>query len=349
MRCPLCKSPNPDGKKFCGDCGGSLQPLSSLAEPDLRARLRSIIKEELKDQKVLEVEIAESIASRAMNWAKAAAFVAGIPLALLLLVLSGFGVKKYSDFWDLINEAEVKIKPLVVDARKRADELATDTARLKKQSEEVRKQIASLQPELDAFKTARGDIQKRLAGVEGEVQGIKKKLFVGEPLTPEQFERYVGGVEFSGWLPKFAVLHNTGAPKLSDWHRVPSETRIRNLAEYYANERGWSGGPHLIIDDRMIWVFNPLTKPGIHSPSWNQDTIGITMVGDYSIEPFNEAVRDNTVKAIATLYGRLKLKADTLRFHSEDPRGVQQQCPGKNVDKADMIRRVDAVLSKRPG
>ena len=34
MNCPQCKAANPDGKKFCGECGGELKELEAVAVPD---------------------------------------------------------------------------------------------------------------------------------------------------------------------------------------------------------------------------------------------------------------------------------------------------------------------------
>ena len=52
---------------------------------------------------------------------------------------------------------------------------------------------------------------------------------------------------FDTWRPQFAVLHNTAAPKLAEWHSVPGETRMRNLETYYRDAQHWSAGPHLFV------------------------------------------------------------------------------------------------------
>ena len=60
--------------------------------------------------------------------------------------------------------------------------------------------------------------------------------------------------------------------------------------------------PHLFVADDLIWVFTPLTVAGVHSPSWNDVAWGVEMVGEYDIETFGDAVRDNTVSALAALH-----------------------------------------------
>lgn len=166
------------------------------------------------------------------------------------------------------------------------------------------------------------------------------KGIVGKGFRPQEFEDYISALVFTSWRPQFVVVHNTAAPKLSQWHSTSGETRIRNLEHYYRDIQKWSAGPHLFIADDLIWVFTPLTTSGIHSPSWNPISWGIEMVGDYDTEPFNPGVRENTVDALAALHALRGLDPDTIRFHKEDPATTHTNCPGKNVDKQELIQRV---------
>jgi hypothetical protein len=120
---------------------------------------------------------------------------------------------------------------------------------------------------------------------------------------------------------------------------------MRSIETYYGG-LGWKGGPHLIIDDRVTWVLNPLTKPGTHTASWNNKSFGVTMIGNYNVEPLDTEVRDNTVQAVAILSAALKLKADSLRLHRDDSLTSSSDCPGKNVVRNDIIRLVEASISK---
>jgi hypothetical protein len=63
------------------------------------------------------------------------------------------------------------------------------------------------------------------------------------------------------------------------------------------------------------------------------------MVGDYETEPFGAEVRGNAIRALAALHSALGLDPHSLRLHKEDPR-TTHICPGRNVDKADVINRV---------
>ena len=74
-------------------------------------------------------------------------------------------------------------------------------------------------------------------------------------------------------------------------------------------------------------------------------SIGVDMVGNFSTTQGNAAVLDNAVKAIAIIDAALGIEAGTLKFHSEDPRSFHKDCPGKTVDKIDVIHRIGALLS----
>lgn len=170
------------------------------------------------------------------------------------------------------------------------------------------------------------------------------KGIVGKSFTPGAFNDYVAAITFPTWRPQFVVLHNTATPKLADWHSLPGEVRMRNLENYYKNDQQWSAGPHLFVADDLIWVFTPLNLSGVHSPSWNAMAWGVEMVGDYSVEPFGAAVRENVISALATLHAALGLNPDMLRLHKEDPK-TTHICPGKHVIKSDIIQEVHAKLS----
>jgi hypothetical protein len=353
MECPTCKSSNPGGKRFCGDCGARLTP-DDPTNADLRRLVKGILEKDLKDQNVVEVEIAESIANRVIGWAKLLTYVVGIPVALVLLTLGGFGISKISDLKELSTAAELRIKSLDMDAegkQQKLKELEPKIAAI----EAADKRVSELETDLNhkvtesqrAFEDKIANLEKefenRVSGVQGEVDQIKKAIdFVGKAFTPVEFREYVSGVQFTSWKPEFIVLHNTSDPTLEQWHKLSSRTALQKFAEYYGG-MGWSGGPHLFVDDKTIWVFNPLNKPGVHAASWNKISLGVMMIGDYDTEAFDDNVRNNTVQAIAILDEALKLKAETLRFHRDEPNATHS-CPGKNVVKEDIIRRISTSL-----
>ncbi len=175
------------------------------------------------------------------------------------------------------------------------------------------------------------------------------KGIVGRGFTADNFRTYVNTLTLTDWRPQFVVLHNTSSPRLSQWHSTPGEQRMQNLQSYYRDQMHWSAGPHLFVADDLIWAFTPLTTSGVHSPSWNGISWGVEMVGEYEIEPFSAQVRDNAVQALAVLHRWQGIDPGTLHFHKEDPLTTHKICPGKNVDKPDMIARVQEQMRDSAG
>ena len=156
---------------------------------------------------------------------------------------------------------------------------------------------------------------------------------VGRAFTPSAFKAYVDGLTWDGgFRPVGIALHNTASPSLAQRPAGLTFQHIKNLEAYYRDQRNWNGGPHLFVDDKQIWVFNDLTKMGVHSPSWNRSHLGIEMLGDYSCESFTDGrgakVRANTVAAMAALNRKLGFAAGDFRFHVEDKKS-DHDCPGK--------------------
>lgn len=172
------------------------------------------------------------------------------------------------------------------------------------------------------------------------------KGIIGKGFTADEFKAYVAGLDISKTFAKFLVLHNTALPTLAQWHSVSGEKRMAALANYYQNVQGWSGGPHLFIADDLIWVFTPLTVPGVHSPSWNSISFGAEIVLDGEQESFTDPQKSLVLSALATLHIAAHLDPDTLKFHFEDPK-TTHKCPGKNVIKQDVVARLKEEISSR--
>lgn len=179
------------------------------------------------------------------------------------------------------------------------------------------------------------------------------KGIIAKSFTPETFDKYLQTLKFGAWKPSFIVLHNTAIPKLSDRPNGLTIDHIKALEAFYRDTQHWSAGPHIFVDDKQIWVFSPLTSPGVHSPSWNSISWGIEMLGDYNTEPFDSGrgllVQNNAVAAIASLSALVGLASDSLRLHREDPKTTHKGCPGSNVIKSKVIAEVTELIHKRHG
>ena len=169
----------------------------------------------------------------------------------------------------------------------------------------------------------------------------------GRGLTLDQLKAHVENLKFTAWKPSFMVLHNTGSPTLKQWHSTPGATRMKNLENYFRNERGWQSGPHAFVADDLVWLFTPFTAKGTHSPSWNGTALGIEMVGDFSTEDDDAGpglkVKNNTAALFGMLHAKLGLNPATIKLHKEDKK-TTHDCPGKNIEKADFIQRIEEYM-----
>lgn len=167
---------------------------------------------------------------------------------------------------------------------------------------------------------------------------------VGKAYSPgADILKYIRANKPTAWKPQFVVLHNTAAPTIAQWHNVSGAQRMANLADFYKNQQHWSAGPHFFVADDGTWAFTPLTSPGVHSPSWNNISIGVEMVGDYDTESFDKGlglkVQQHAIDTLACLHYVLGLDSSTIKLHKEDPK-TTHICPGKNVDKSKVIKAV---------
>jgi hypothetical protein len=171
------------------------------------------------------------------------------------------------------------------------------------------------------------------------------KGIVGQRFTAVEFATYVETLAFPGWRPSLIVVHNTQIPTLATWQAVPGERWMRSLERYYRDEQGWSGGPHLFIEPGGIWVFTPLTVPGVHSPSWNGSAWGVEIVGDFDREPFTAEGKDTVLNALTALHRRMEWTEPRLRLHKEDPKTTHTGCPGAAIDKIELETKVQFMLA----
>ena len=159
--------------------------------------------------------------------------------------------------------------------------------------------------------------------------------YVGKRFTPTSFVAYLDRLAFDGWQPKGVCLHHTASPSLAMRPQGLTDQHLQNLLSYYQDELGWSGAPHLFIDDREdgIIVFQRLDRRGVHARTFNATHWGIEMLGDYDTEDPTTGrgakVLNNACAATAHLMRKIGVGAEMV-FHRDDPK-TTKTCPGRHV------------------
>ena len=186
MDCPKCSAPNAKNQNYCGECGAQLVTALGLPTAELRQQIQTILRQELKDQKLVEIEVTEAIVNRITNWTRLLGYFAGIPLAILILVLGALGIKNYTDVSATASAAEQKMGALVENASKQAQQqtqfienASKEGSKLVKQTEELRIQLADVGPKIAAIKANAAAIEantRELQNLKGAVNDIQKAV-----------------------------------------------------------------------------------------------------------------------------------------------------------------------------
>lgn len=184
------------------------------------------------------------------------------------------------------------------------------------------------------------------------------------PYTRATFLARVQSLKFNkGFTPKGIVLHNMGAPNLTQGMSTPSAQREANMITYYRGMR-WHSGPHLNIwPGNLIYEMSDLEHDGVHCSCANRGCpgpadgfFGVEMLGDFSkhADAFNTGlgaeVRDNTVFALAALFLQFGgTPRPFLAWHyGLLPHATCEHdhhaCPGDNVDMEDVRTRVEQQM-----
>lgn len=168
-------------------------------------------------------------------------------------------------------------------------------------------------------------------------------------MTRKEFEMYLSSLQFTSFTPSFVTLHHTASPSLAQRPHGFTQQHLLNLLDYYQNTMGWNGGPHVFIDDQEdgIIVFQRMDRRGVHAVSFNKNSWGVEMLGYYDHEDFDsgrgKTVRDNAMQALAIMCKHIGVKANTIKFHRDDPK-TTKTCPGTKVSKAYVTHAVEVLL-----
>lgn len=172
--------------------------------------------------------------------------------------------------------------------------------------------------------------------------------YIGQGLSLDAFRTYVQSYTFGSVPPDQLVLHNTANPDAS-WAPLNGDPRIKwdrdeaglTAAQIYAKRRkqldgvrdyyislGWQAGPHLFVDDRLIWLFTPMDTIGVHAKEGNSYhdaaghlhyTIGIEVVGWYGTvgwpAPIQTLLR-GAVQCLRDVLGTFQIVYKAAPLHS---------------------------------
>ena len=160
MNCRKCNAPNPEGKRFCGDCGASLDAM----DEDFRLRVQGLLREHLKDQKLVEIEITDEVMARLKTWGKPFLYM----FAMFIAVLGGLGYRSMRDIVRAMESAQV-------DAVQKLREQATaESKSLAKEAETIRAQYRKLGDQQDLVSQLR-QTEDQLKAIQSASRNLKAR------------------------------------------------------------------------------------------------------------------------------------------------------------------------------
>jgi len=220
---------NPEGNKYCGQCGFALDAAASslraLVEETLKQQLEAAFDARFKDGQVVQVEITEAIAEKLSNWARMLGFFIGVPITVLLLVLGFLGYSKFSDFSNLVEDRKSKLESLFNARQTQVDAIRSKGDDLNREYQDLESRLPyykSLGQRLEELDRKQGDLAKKVEQVE------RLTFKPSRSLTP-QLERKLKSAlsSFQGYFQKLGFKPNTRDISVS------LEPKVEHALAYY--------------------------------------------------------------------------------------------------------------------
>lgn len=178
MNCFRCSSGNAEDQKFCGNCGAPLHLNEFLQEA-----IQASLKDRLRDQKVVESEIAETVANRLIGWGKILGVLIGIPLGILTVVLS-FNLR---DLSKIAEKARTEVGSEITAATDQAKKLKTETQALQQQVDEAKPQLehlGAIQADVNnKLGVLQKNVEQELARINTKVDKVEEKIGCADDLS----------------------------------------------------------------------------------------------------------------------------------------------------------------------
>lgn len=241
--CSKCGFANPAVNRRCGSCGeildSELLVLQAQIETIVANSLEAQLKDKYKDQKLVEIETTQLIASRLSEWAKILGFFVAIPVAILAVILGVLGLSNYADFKARINTVQKDATEKLAEAQRKAQDLNNT-------GESLRAEYEKAKVELQSF----NQLSSEVRGLASRVEKIEKVQFSGStPATQSRLEEVLHQFQ--------EYFHALGLGKLgkSPLHVIikPSSEMSGAIAYTQPNEgnmfvgKEWANDPDLLL------------------------------------------------------------------------------------------------------
>lgn len=159
-----------------------------------------------------------------------------------------------------------------------------------------------------------------------------------------------------------AIVHHTAGS--NSYSAAQSASIVRGVYAYHTKSQGWCDVGYNFLVDKYGTTFEGryggIDKPvhGAHATSWNTDTVGVSMMGNYESTKPSKAALESVAKVIAWKFarydrdplGKVTLAGKYMYRISGHGDVMSTSCPGRNVRSQfpAMRKRVKALMGQAP-
>ena len=237
--CSRCGNSNPATNSFCGSCGLALADEQSRVIDNARQAARQEIETAIdtwrtRQQKILEVEISEHVVNRLKEITK----WVGLPTALLLAILTYFGISSFKDAKEKVDKASGDAIGAIEKSQKEtlgAIESSKEDAR--KGAKEVTDVVEKSRPlltEIEQIRARLGTVENTVTGLVAAVQcdeSVKDArtchaLFPSGCSASGRYDAFLNTLKNQLPSPNMSIVREARVDDLvSLEHRLPTITR----------------------------------------------------------------------------------------------------------------------------
>jgi hypothetical protein len=167
----------------------------------------------IKDAKVVEVETAQAIAERLLSWAKSAALVTAVPLALVAIVLTVLGISNWTDFSSRIAQAGKVVDAQLAAAQQSAHEIGAKAITLQAQYAELQKRfgdVTALAGDVSALSSKTDALAAKVERL--ETSGLPAELRASVEQEIKAYREYLESLGYHPPATELKVVLQTSEP-----------------------------------------------------------------------------------------------------------------------------------------
>jgi hypothetical protein len=190
-----------------------------FSDDDVQNKINETISAQMKDKSLIEIQLASNVSEKLIGWAKIFAYIVGIPIAIVLVILSILGISSYND---LHNES-VRISSIIKSAEDDLKSKSTEIDNIVADYKALNKKTDSLQRDVNSL------IEQIFSGVTkfetgnkgpGFVSHIGQNAFYGSyGLNAFTTSRFVTDARFP-WKDQFANLKPSTEEFDALWRKI---------------------------------------------------------------------------------------------------------------------------------